>query len=103
MGGALVVVRDSDTGQILAKGFTKGRTGNTKLIMYTTERGVALSDEATAKFDEIALEYARKTSTFQAEYPTEKPGVYEFIVYAYDANTGNTGVDRVSFVVGEKV
>ena len=51
MGGALVMVRDSETGQILAKGLTKGSTGNTKLIMYTTERGVALSDEATAKFE----------------------------------------------------
>jgi len=54
-----------------------------------------------AKIGEIALEYAGKTSTFRAEYSAEKPGVYEFIVYAYDASTGNTGVDRVSFVVGE--
>ncbi len=33
MGGAMVVIRDAITGEVLAKGLTKGRPGNPKVVM----------------------------------------------------------------------
>lgn len=54
MGGALVVVRDSATGEVLAKGFTAGETGSTKKIMQEPlARGQALSDAGSAKFETV--------------------------------------------------
>lgn len=51
------------------------------------------------RLDEVALAYGGETSTFTGSYQATRAGVYEFIVYGYDAATGNTGVDRVSFIV----
>lgn len=58
MGGALVIIRDRSTDEILAKGKTEGTTGNTNLIMSDPkERYKSISDEETAKFvGEIDLE-----------------------------------------------
>ncbi len=58
MGGALVVIRDKSTNEILAKGKTQGSTGNTKLIMNDPkERYKSITDDETAKFQaEIDLE-----------------------------------------------
>lgn len=51
MGGALVTIRDADTGELLAKGFTSGTTGNTgTLMLEPKQRGAMLSDEKAAKF-----------------------------------------------------
>lgn len=51
VGGALVTIKDADTGKILAEGITVGTTGNTERIMITpAKRGVPLSDETSAKF-----------------------------------------------------
>ncbi len=38
-------------------------------------------------------------STFQGNAVVEEKGDYELIVYAYDAQTGNTGVDKVKVQV----
>jgi hypothetical protein len=58
MGGALVVIRDKTTNEILAKGKTEGSTGNTDLIMNAPrERYKQISDDTTAKFQtEIDLD-----------------------------------------------
>ncbi|NIV16643.1 MAG: hypothetical protein GWN62_36960, partial [Aliifodinibius sp.] len=54
MGGALVIIRDSETSQILAKGFTSGTTGNTQKIMRApVERYKRITDEPTAKFEAV--------------------------------------------------
>ncbi len=54
MGGAFVMIRDAETGEILAKGLTVGSTGNTNRIMIDpVKRGTQLSDDATAKFETI--------------------------------------------------
>ncbi|MEQ8663894.1 MAG: hypothetical protein RLW62_23995 [Gammaproteobacteria bacterium] len=45
------------------------------------------------------LAYAGSTSQFAVNIPTAEPGLYEVIVYAYDAATGNTGLDRTTFFV----
>lgn len=39
------------------------------------------------------------TNTFVGELKPKSPGVYQVLVYAHDPRTGNTGVDRVSFIV----
>jgi hypothetical protein len=54
MGGALVVIRDAHTGQVLASGVTAGSTGNTRtLMMQPHARGAALADQASAKFTAV--------------------------------------------------
>lgn len=51
MGGARVVLRDVDTGEVLAEGITTGGTGDTDLIMHTDRgRRATLSTEDAAKF-----------------------------------------------------
>ncbi len=49
----------------------------------------------------LPLTYAGKPSQFSATYAAG-PGVYEATIYAYDAYTGNTGVDKVTFIVKAK-
>jgi len=52
MGGALVVLRDAETGEVLAEGLTTGGTGDTQKIMVEPlKRGMIVSDASTAKFD----------------------------------------------------
>ncbi|UII24491.1 hypothetical protein LVD15_14285 [Fulvivirga maritima] len=54
IGGALVVVRKSATGELLAEGMTEGSTGNTSLIMKDPqERYKSIVDDNTAKFEVV--------------------------------------------------
>jgi len=54
IGGALVVVRNNQTGEVLAKGSTEGGSGNTKLIMETVHgRNDRLTDDKTARFEAL--------------------------------------------------
>lgn len=54
MGGALVIIKNAVTGELLARGLTEGSTGNTKHIMEEPrERGVRLSDKNSAKYTAI--------------------------------------------------
>lgn len=39
------------------------------------------------------------TNLFEGNFSISKPGNYEIIVYAYDSKTGNTGVDKVNYVI----
>ena len=51
VGGAQIVVRDAESGEILAQGLTAGGTGSTPKIMTTPHTGRdALSDAEAAKF-----------------------------------------------------
>ena len=49
--------------------------------------------------EEVLLSYADKPSLFGTAIPVRGQGVYEVVVYAYDASNGNTGMDRVTFIV----
>lgn len=61
MGGARVVIRESETGALLREGFTSGGTGDTeKLMIEPIQRGVPLSDATAAKY-ETTLEIDRPT------------------------------------------
>jgi hypothetical protein len=52
IGGALIMIKDANTGELLAKGLTIGSTGNTTLIMKEPHvRNKGISDDATAKFE----------------------------------------------------
>jgi hypothetical protein len=54
MGGALVVITDSDTGEVLARGFTSGGTGDTrKIMMEPLKRGVSVTDESAAEYEAV--------------------------------------------------
>ena len=215
VGGAMVIIRNAVTGEILAKGITAGSTGNTKLIMRTAkERYQAISDDRTAKFEAtidiaeptfvtievmapfnkrqatvmaqtqvwlipgkdivgdgvvveipgfivdvlapqthaftslsknnnqikitdnvvmvcgctiskgglwdgdkmeakaiikrngqpyqtVTLKLGKKVNTFEGALKTSEPGLYEVLVYVYDARTGNTGVDKVNVVASK--
>ncbi|MDR8391077.1 hypothetical protein NC796_08010 [Aliifodinibius sp. S!AR15-10] len=61
MGGAFVVVKNTETGEILAKGKTIGSTGDTQQIMNTPKtRDLQLSTPGAAKFE----------TTLQLDEPT---------------------------------
>ncbi|MGB6970274.1 MAG: hypothetical protein WBD76_13595 [Methyloceanibacter sp.] len=47
----------------------------------------------------VPLAFAGKTSQFETEIELGDKGVYDATVYAYDAANGNTGLDRVTFVI----
>lgn len=54
MGGVAVTLRDARTGKVLARGLTRGGTGDTPRIMKTPRvRGQAISDGATAGFEAV--------------------------------------------------
>jgi len=172
MGGARIVIRDADTGEVLATGVTEGSTGDTEKLVGARERGKPVSTDDSAKFTAvleldrprlievtaigplaqrqsavsasstqwvvpgknitggdgcpiepdglwdankyevaailsrngkvertIPLAYAGKTSQFDTEIELDEKGVYEATVYAYDPANGNTGLDRVTFVI----
>ncbi len=68
MGGVLITVRDAQTGELLAKGYTAGGTGNTVRIMKTpVSRGVSISDESAAKFT-ASIDIAEPTQVEVAAY-----------------------------------
>jgi hypothetical protein len=81
MGGALVLIRNVHTGELLAKGHTSGGTGNTAKIMKTpVSRGVPLSDESAA--------------AFIASIDIDEPTLIE--VSAYGPSAGLQSANRVS-------
>lgn len=49
----------------------------------------------------MPLKYAGSASQFSGVWKVEEPGTYEATVYAYDAATGNTGLDSVTFMVSQ--
>jgi hypothetical protein len=70
MGGALVVIRDSDTGEVLARGFTSGGTGDTRKIMTEPlKRGVSITDQSAAKFEAVLDINEPKLVTIEVSAP----------------------------------
>lgn len=45
------------------------------------------------------LTYAGATSEFAGKLQVEDPGTYEATIYAYDSANGNTGLDKVTFII----
>ena len=59
-------------------------------------KAIITSDEG--KTTEIEMQAGEKPSTFNAEVSLEK-GLYEVLVYAFDPETGNTGVDITNIII----
>lgn len=51
MGGALITVKDSGTGKVLAEGLTSGSTGNTGKIMIEPKTRFGTISDGAAKFE----------------------------------------------------
>jgi len=49
----------------------------------------------------VDLAFAGETSQFAGTVPVDGAGVYDVTVYAHSAETGNTGLDRTTFIVTE--
>lgn len=47
----------------------------------------------------VDLGFAGETSQFKGSVKVDAPGFYDVLVYAYDRGTGNTGIDRTTFIV----
>ena len=74
MGGARVVIRRADSGEVLATGLTSGGTGDTKRIITDPHvRGRRLTDNATAGF-EATLDLGEPTFvTVEVSGPMGRP------------------------------
>ncbi|EMR01471.1 hypothetical protein [Cesiribacter andamanensis] len=59
----------------------------------------ALVYQADKLLQRIPLQATQKTSTFAGDFTPQAAGLYEVIITAYDAKTGNTGVDKVNFII----
>ncbi len=70
MGGARIVVKDTETGNVLAEGLTAGGTGNTQKIMVAPHvRFGKLTDSATAKFETVINIDEPRLVTIDVEAP----------------------------------
>lgn len=63
---------------------------------YEVEAIVSSGGEEVAR---VPLGYAGSASQFAATWTPPAPGVYEAVVYAYDPESGNTGLDKTTFIV----
>ncbi|MBI4847822.1 MAG: hypothetical protein HY808_04490 [Nitrospirae bacterium] len=73
MGGALITIRDVETGKVLAEGLTSGGTGDTNKIMNEPVRRFArLTDDATAKFETTVDIAEPALVTIEAEAPMSR-------------------------------
>ncbi len=66
---------------------------------YEVEAIVSLNGTPVAR---VPLAFAGETSQFAGAVPVSAPGFYDVLVYAYDPATGNTGVDRTTFIAAGK-
>jgi hypothetical protein len=74
MGGAKIVLRDAKSGRVLAKGITKGGTGDTARIMQSTGRSPSRATPDAAAFKAI-LEIERPTLVnLEVTGPNARPG-----------------------------
>lgn len=69
MGGVRVVIRDTDTGEVLARGITSGGTGNTTRLMSGTAVGQPVSDETAAGFEAVLDIVEPKLVTIEVSGP----------------------------------
>ena len=95
MGGALVTIKNVDTGELLAKGVTQGSTGNTKLIMKSDwKRGVPISTgaaefKATIDIDEPTLIEVSAYGPLAQRQSANKVTVTQWVVPGKDIVEGD--------------
>ncbi|CAM4015543.1 hypothetical protein SAMN06265348_101191 [Pedobacter westerhofensis] len=59
----------------------------------------AIVKKEGVRINELPLHITAAANIFEGTLKTEAKGNYELVVYAYDAKTGNTGVDKINFVI----
>ncbi len=106
MGGALVVIRDADTGEVLAKGFTSGGTGDTrKIMMEPLKRGVSITDKSAAGFEAVLDINEPKLVTIEVSAPDaqrqslEKNSTQVWLIPGKDITGDGIIVDVYGFAV----
>lgn len=55
--------------------------------------------QGSGEASELRLQPTERANLFRAEWTPPGAGAWEITVYAYDPRTGNTGLDRVNFLV----
>jgi len=97
MGGALVIIRDAETGEILAKGLTTGGTGDTQKIMVEpVKRGTQISDANTAKYEATLDISEPKFVTIEVSGPMgQKQSIAKSTTQVWLLPGGNIGGDGV--------
>jgi len=61
----------------------------------------ALIKKGGDTIDTVPLDFTGQTSTYAGTYKANEKGVYEIIVTAYHAETGNTGVDKTTVILSD--
>lgn len=59
----------------------------------------ALINHTDKVVDTVPLSFTGTANLFEGTYSATDSGVYEITVYAYDAKTGNTGVDKTTVII----
>lgn len=59
---------------------------------------VAVIKKGEEEIERKQMEFAGKQNTFETSFAPEEKGAYQILVYGYDPRTGNTGVDRTTFI-----
>ncbi len=73
---------------------TKGGVWDANAIEVT-----AIIKKEEVKTGEVQLALTSQSNIFEGILPIKQKGNYEIAVYAYDKRTGNTGVDKINFVI----
>ncbi len=59
---------------------------------------VAVIEKGGEEIERKQMEFSGKQNTFEASFSPKENGPYQILVYGYDPRTGNTGVDRTTFI-----
>ncbi|MBA3564275.1 MAG: hypothetical protein H0W33_09765 [Gammaproteobacteria bacterium] len=62
----------------------------------------ALVKRGDTPIGRFPLQYADTASDFAGTFSLTAPGLYDITVYAYDPESGNTGVDRLTLTVADE-
>jgi hypothetical protein len=69
MGGAIVTIKDSETGKVLANGLTEGSTGDTRKIMIEPKTRFGTISDGSAKFETSINVYEPTLITIDVDAP----------------------------------
>ena len=59
----------------------------------------AIAKKDGVKIGEFPLHLTDHNNIFEGNLKVTDKGIYELVIYAYDPKTGNTGVDKINFVL----
>lgn len=59
----------------------------------------AIVSKEGARITELPLRITSQNNIFEGNFKVSEKGNYEFVIYAFDQKTGNTGVDKINFVL----